>query len=116
MKKLLPANAAASLWAAAFLLIASGQAQAVDAGAAQALARQSNCLKCHSVDKKKEAPPWKEVAQKLKGKPDAQARLIKHITTGPKVKFEDGSEDEHPIIKSKNQDDIKNLVDWILSL
>jgi cytochrome c len=101
---------------AALLLTIAGPARAVDADAAQALARRSNCFKCHSVDKKKEAPPWKELAAKLKGKPDAQATLIKHITTGPKVKLEDGSEEEHPIIKTKNPDEIKNIVDWILSL
>ena len=109
-------NLLAGLSAAALFLAVSAEAQAVDASAAQTLARRSNCFKCHAVDKKKEAPPWKEVAAKLKGKPDAQAKLIKHITTGPKVKFDDGSEDEHPIIKSKDKDEIKNLVDWILSL
>jgi cytochrome c len=102
--------------AAGVLLAISGQAQAVDADAAQALARRSNCFKCHSIDKKKDAPPWHELAGKLKGKPDAEATVIKHITTGPKVKLEDGSEEEHPIIKTKNQDEIKNLADWILSL
>jgi cytochrome c len=102
--------------AAALLLAISGQAWSVDADAAQALARRSNCFKCHSIDKKKDAPSWHELAAKLKGKPDAEATLIKHITTGPKVKLEDGSEEEHPIIKTKNQDEIKNIVDWILSL
>jgi cytochrome c len=91
-------------------------ALAADEAAAKALARQSNCFKCHAVDKKKEGPAWNEVAAKYKGKPDAEARLIKHITTGEKAKFEDGHEEDHPIVKSKNQDEIKNLVDWILSL
>ena len=34
----------------------------VDAEAAQALAKKSNCLKCHSVSAKKEGPPFKETA------------------------------------------------------
>jgi cytochrome c len=116
MKVIRRINVLEAALAAALLLSVSGPARAVDADAAQALAKRNNCFKCHSIDKKKEAPPWKEVAAKLKGKPDAQATLIKHLTTGPKVKFEDGSEEEHPIIKTKNQDEIKNLVDWILSL
>lgn len=29
---------------------------AVDAAAAEALARQQNCLKCHGIDKKKDGP------------------------------------------------------------
>jgi len=95
---------------------ASTALAAVDEAAAKTLARQSNCFKCHAVDKKKEGPAWKDVAAKYKGKPDAQARLITHLTTGEKAKFEDGHEEEHAIVKSKNPDEIKNLVDWILSL
>lgn len=116
MRVLLPTEVLASVAAAALMLAATGNSHAADADAAQALAKRSNCFKCHAIDKKKEAKPWKEVAAKLKGNPDAQAKLIKHITTGPKVKLDDGSEEEHPIIKTKNQDEIKNLVDWILSL
>ena len=56
------------------------------------------------------------MAAKLKGKPEAEARLIKHITTGPKVKLEDGSEEQHPIVKTKDEGEIRNLVQWILSL
>jgi cytochrome c len=101
---------------AAALLTVPSIAAAADAAAAQSLARQNNCFKCHAVDKNKDATSWTELATKLKGKQDAQALLIKHLTTGPKVKFLDGHEEEHPIIKTKDQDQIKNLVDWILSL
>jgi len=99
---------------AALALPTDAQA-AVDAAAAQRLARQSNCFKCHAVDKKKEGPSYQEVAAKLKGKPDAHAKLVTHITTGPKVKFEDGHEEDHTIVKTKDKDQIDNLVDWILS-
>jgi cytochrome c len=116
MKRVRPTQLLAGALTTALLLAASGPLRAADADAAQALAKRSNCMKCHAIDKKKDAKPWKEVAAKYKGKADAQATLIKHITTGPKVKLEDGSEEEHPIIKTKNQDEIKNLVDWLLSL
>jgi len=95
--------------------VAAG-ARAADEEAARGLARQSNCFKCHAVDKKKEAMPWREVAAKYKGKADAEAKLIHHITSGEKVKFEDGHEEEHKIVASKDPAQIKNLVDWILSL
>jgi len=101
--------------ATAPLLIAT-EAFAVDAAAAQALAKQNNCFKCHAIDKKKEGPAWKEVAAKLKSDKDAEAKLIKHLTTGPKVKFDDGHQEDHPVLKSKSPEDTKNLVDWILSL
>ncbi len=116
MKACIRRTLVAALSSCAAALIFTGDAAAADAAAAQALARQSNCFKCHAVDKKKEAPAWKEVAAKYKSKPDAEAKLIKHVTTGPKVKFEDGHEEDHPVVKSKNADEIKNLVDWILSL
>jgi len=87
--------------------LAPCSAFAADADAAQALARQNGCFKCHAVDSAKVGPAWKEVSAKLKGNKDAQAMLIKHLTTGPK---------DHPVIKAKSPDDTKNLVDWILSL
>ena len=101
---------------AAGVLFLSSPAGAVDEEAARALARQSNCFKCHAIDKKKEAPPWRDVAAKYKGKPEAEAKLIHHITSGERVKFEDGHEEDHKIVASKDPAAIKNLVDWILSL
>ena len=101
---------------AAILLVTPSIATAADAAAAQALARQSGCFTCHAVDKNKVATSWTEIATRLKGDKDAQAKLIKHLTTGPKVKSLDGSEEQHPVIKTKDQEQIKNLVDWILSL
>lgn len=111
-----PAASIAALSLAAAAMITPSAALAVDAAAAQALARQNNCFKCHAVDKKKEGPAWKEVAVKLSSDKDAEAKLVKHLTSGPKVKFEDGHEEDHPIIKAKSPDDTKNLVQWILSL
>jgi cytochrome c len=90
------------------------QAQTVDVAAAEALTSSSKCTKCHSVDKKKDGPPYKETAAKYKGKADAEAKLTKHITTGPKIKI-DGIEEEHQIVKSKDPAAIKNLVQYILS-
>jgi cytochrome c len=91
----------------------------VDVEAAKALARQNNCFKCHAVEKEKDGPAWKKVAADKKGKPDAEERLIQHLTTGEKAKFPDGHEEEHKIIKTdppKDMAQVKNLVDWILSL
>jgi cytochrome c len=92
----------------------SAQAQAVDVAAAELLATKSNCTKCHSVDKKKDGPPYKETVAKYKGKADAEAKLTKHITTGPKIKI-DGVEEDHQIVKTKDPAAIKNLVQYILS-
>jgi cytochrome c len=68
------------------------------------------------VEKKKEGPAWREVAARYRGNPDAEAKLTRHVTSGEKVKFEDGHEEDHAIVKSTDPKEIKNLVDWILSL
>jgi len=96
-------------------LAVSTSAMAVDATAAQQLARQSNCFKCHAVDKKKDGPAYHDVAVKYKDKPGAVDRLTQHITSGEKAKFEDGHEEEHAIVKTKDPAAIKNLVEWILA-
>ena len=79
------------------------------------LARQENCLKCHGIDKKKDGPSYKEVAAKYKGKADGEEHIIKQITTGPKVKLEDGTEEEHKVIDTKDAKALKNLAQWILA-
>ena len=107
---LLSATAAITL---AFSVNASA---AVDVDAAKALARENNCFKCHGIDKEKDGPSYKKVADKYRGKPGAEEKLIHHVTSGEKAKFPDGHEEEHKIIKTKDMGEIKNLVDWILSL
>lgn len=109
---------AACILSGAALIVAAPVvgAAGIDAAAAQALAKDNECFKCHTIDKTKKGPPYKKIAEKYRGKADAEAKLIKHLTTGPKVKLEDGSEEDHKIIETKDEAEIKNLVHWILSL
>lgn len=89
----------------------------VDAAAAQALAKKEGCLKCHGVDKAKEGKSLTEIARKHKGKADAQATVLKQITTGIPIKLKGrDEEEEHMIVKSKDKAAIDNLIAWILSL
>lgn len=111
-----PARGTLPAMALALAAVATAPVHAADAAAAEALARQNSCLKCHAVDKQKEGPSYKDVAAKYKGKAGAEERLITHITTGEKAKFPDGHEEDHPIIKTKDMNQIKNMVGWILSL
>jgi len=99
----------AVLFAGSALLV-----DAADDAAAMALAKKSGCLTCHSVDKKKVAPSFKDVAAKYKGKPDAEQKIVTHITTNPKVKV-DGVEVAHDNLKSKDPAEAKNVAGWILS-
>lgn len=89
-------------------------AQSIDAAAAESLLKVNKCAKCHSVDKKKDGPSYQEVAKKYKGKPDAEAKLLKHLTSSPKIKI-DGVEEEHKAINTKNEAEVKNLIKYILA-
>jgi cytochrome c len=108
-----------SVLAAGLALVAASVATpsfaAVDAEAAQALAKKSDCFKCHAIDKSKKGPSFKKIADKYKGKPDGEEKAIKNFTTAPKVKLDDGTEEEHPVVKSKDLAAQKNLAQWILS-
>jgi len=109
---------AASFIVAAVLEAGTGTAYAVDVEAAKQLAKQNNCLKCHAIDKDRDGPAYQKVAEKYRGKANAEKRLVEHITSGEKAKFPDGHEEEHKIVKTsppKDEAQIKNLVQWILA-
>jgi len=112
--------------AAGILLAASGlilSAPASAAGApsfdeakAKALFKRNDCSKCHAPDRDKKGPGLKKIAKEMKGKPDAEDKMIKNLTTSPKVKLLDsGKEEEHKAIDTKDMAEIKNLVAWILA-
>ena len=58
----------------------------------------------------------KSIAKKYAGKPDGEAKILAQITTAVKVKMEDGTEEEHKTMKTKDQAAISNMIKWILSL
>ena len=96
---------------------ATGLARAqVDAEAAQALAKRNDCFKCHAIDKTKKAPPYRRIAARLKTKPDAVEVIVDHITSGHLVQLEDGTDEKHRIVDTKDPAELKNLALWILSL
>jgi cytochrome c len=114
----LPRQLAAALAAGAVL--ASTPALAVDADAAQSLAQQNKCLKCHADDIQDGGPSFSKVAAKYKnqGGDAAESRLYTHLTTGEKARFPDGHEEKHGIVKTSPRKDaaqIKNLIQWILA-
>ncbi|NCN96348.1 MAG: c-type cytochrome [Rhodoferax sp.] len=87
--------------------------QAQDVAAAEAAIKAGKCSKCHAVDKEKTGPAYKKVAEKYKGKADAEAKLFTHLTTAPKIKIDD---EEETHVKAKGDEaDTKNLVKYILT-
>ena len=108
-----------SLSVAALLTVGvSAPVVAQDVEAARALAQSNNCLQCHGIKKDKDGPAFLKTAEKYKGKANAEDELVKHITSGKKVKLADGTQEEHKIVKTIPPNDaaqMKNLVKWILA-
>ena len=79
------------------------------------LARSNGCTACHSIDHKIVGPAWKDVSKKYKGVAGAEAKLIAKVSKGGSGVW--GKMPMPPIDPSgKKQDDIKQLVQFILSL
>ena len=105
------------LFVGSFAFVCAGNAaiaNAADDAAAEELLKESKCLKCHSVDKKKDGPSYKEIAKKYQDKPDCVAKLTKHVTEPSKVEI-DGVKEDHGAVKTRDRAKIDNLVQWILS-
>lgn len=111
MKTLLPAATLCGL-----LLAAPSLSMAADAAAAQKLAKENDCFKCHAVDRTKKGPSLQKIAATLKAKEkDPVAAILKHLKSGARVKLEDGSEEDHKIIETDDQKAMRNLAEWILA-
>jgi cytochrome c len=107
---------ASTLLLAGLTLAAGSASAAIDEDAAKATLKRNDCTKCHAIDKTKKGPSYKKIAAKYKDKPDAEKKMYDNITQGKKVKLEDGTEEEHKIIDTKDPKEIKNLLDWIRGL
>ncbi len=106
---------------AAFVVTAgfSAPALALDVEAAKGLAEQNNCMQCHGLRKDKDGPSFMKTAEKYKGKATAIDDLVKHMTSGKKVKLADGSEENHKVAKTMPANDVaqlKNLAEYVLSI
>lgn len=98
----------------ALLGASAAHAAPLDPAGAEALMRKSGCFKCHALDKKKDGPPYKELAAKFKGKADAEAKIFDRLSKGTTVKIE-GKDEEHDPLKTQDPDEIKSVVKWVLS-
>jgi cytochrome c len=97
----------------------STSALALDVEAAKDLVEQNNCKQCHGIKKDKDGPSFLKTAEKLRGKANAEEEIIKHLTSGKKIKLADGSQEEHKIIKTMPPKDVaqmKNVAQYILSI
>jgi len=77
------------------------------------LAKQKNCLACHSVDKKIVGPAYKDVAAKYAGDASAPAKLAKKVREGGTGVWGKAVMPANPKVSEAEAD---SLVKWILSL
>ena len=93
-------------------LITAGLLASAPAMANLDLAKKSNCMSCHTVDKKLVGPSYKDVAAKYAGKADAVKSLSAKVKAGGK-----GAWGEIPMPPNANvkDADIETLVKWILA-
>jgi cytochrome c len=89
---------------------------AVDDTAALEQLKTNNGVKCHTPDWKKEGRAYRDVAAKFRTQPDAEQKIIHHMTSGEMIKLPDGHEERHKKIKTNDEAQLKNLAAWILSI
>lgn len=95
------------------LVFAALPALAVDEAAALAIAKKSNCLACHALDKKLVGPAWNEVGKKYAGDAGAEAKLVEKIKKGGAGVWGPIPMPPNPTAKDE---DIRSMVKFILSL
>jgi cytochrome c len=77
------------------------------------LAKQKNCLACHSVEKKIVGPAYKDVAKKYENDKEALPRLAKKVREGGVGVW---GQIPMPANPQVNEAESLTLVKWVLSL
>lgn len=98
------------------LMLAVGWMVAGDAlaGDGETLMMKGNCTICHAVDKVVVGPSFRAVATKYKGNKGAQAALERKVRNGGNGVW--GKLPMPATSKSTSNDDIRSIVQWVLSL
>ena len=96
----------------AAVLFSAGLLTAVPAEASIDLARKSNCLACHQVDKKVVGPAFQDISRKYAGTKEAAKILAAKVKSGGKGVW--GPVAMPPSANVKDAD-IEVLVKWVLA-
>ena len=107
-----PAAAAPIPAAAATPPATAAPAAAASGGDVQALAQARGCLGCHGIDNKIVGPAYKDIAAKYAGDAGAAERLVAKVKNGGSGVWGDVP---MPPNSAVSDEDIKKLVDWVLS-
>lgn len=87
-------------------------AQQIDA---EEVFKDNDCHKCHNPTQAKKGPSLAKIAAKYKQKKLDEKEAIKHMTSGQKVKLEDGTQEEHKIIDTKDIKVQTAVAKWMLN-
>ena len=98
---------------AAGVLLTGSASAALDNKTAQEMMAKDGCAACHAIDKKVVGPAFQEVAAKYKGDAKAAAMLAEKVKKGGVGVW---GETPMPPNSYVSDDDIKALVDWVLTL
>ena len=82
---------------------------------AEAVFKENDCHKCHHATKAKKGPSLEKIAAKYKQKKLDEKEAIKHMTSGKKVKLDDGTEEDHKIIDTKDVKVQFAVAHWMLN-
>jgi cytochrome c len=93
-------------------LIAAGVMVSAPAMADMNLAKKSNCMSCHMVDKKMVGPSYQDVSKKYAGQADAVKKLSEKVKKGGKGVWGEIPMPPNAAVKDA---DIETLVKWILA-
>jgi cytochrome c len=111
-------NLILSLTTAAAIAASAQAPAAMGKDAGLALAQQSGCLACHSIEKKVVGPAWQDVSARYKGNGEARDKLIAKVKAGGKGNWTEvtGGVPMPPYSPRVSDENIASLVDFVLSL
>jgi len=100
---------------AGMLALCATGARASGASAADglALAGQRQCLGCHQVDARRVGPPFRAIAERFQGRPEAAGHLARVIREGSRGQW---GAIPMPAQTRLSDIDVLRLASWILSL
>jgi cytochrome c len=80
------------------------------------LAKKSNCLACHTAEKKLVGPAFQDIAKRYANDKGAEARLVEKVKKGGSGVWKDqGITVPMPPNTTVKDADIKTLVRWVLA-
>lgn len=94
--------------------VAKDKSGELSVAAGLALAQKSNCLACHSIDKKIVGPAWMDVSRRYKGVEGIEQKLVVKVSTGGYGNW--GNMPMPALAPDVKEKDIRTLVRFILNL